>query len=306
MLSREDYIRYSLEINLFFLRLAKEHAIFAAASLPPRDLQVSCQLLSLKNSTEVLLSRAVMLSRGVISPEVLSSGELVTDLTLVAETKTQFLTGIPINRDITRMELTLKPGSPQVERPMLFEQVSQLNQQAIMALNTGIAFKEKLLDDILGCRTFSYIYPHMLSHIIAESRFFTMLLMKLEDGEEIGSINGLIAEELRLNWNKIMEDHAEFIRGYLDPSETELFEAADAFTKEFEKLQAETAALAASPDAVRESLRATTDLRNFKKQGTEGILACRVKSVIPPLLADHVTREANHYLRLLRTLTGMS
>lgn len=48
MLSKEVYIRYSLEVNLFFLRLAKEHAIFAATSMPPRDLQVSYQLIALK------------------------------------------------------------------------------------------------------------------------------------------------------------------------------------------------------------------------------------------------------------------
>jgi hypothetical protein len=49
-----------------------------------------------------------------------------------------------------------------------------------------------------------------------------------------------------------------------------------------------------------ESLRATKELRNFKAQGTEGILECKVKSIIIPLLGDHTLREANHYLRLLK------
>lgn len=34
--------------------------------------------------------------------------------------------------------------------------------------------------------------------------------------------------------------------------------------------------------------------------GAEGILQCKIRSVILPLLADHVLREANHYIRLLR------
>ena len=33
--------------------------------------------------------------------------------------------------------------------------------------------------------------------------------------------------------------------------------------------------------------------------GVEGIEACKIRSLILPLLADHVLREANHYLRLL-------
>ncbi len=34
-------------------------------------------------------------------------------------------------------------------------------------------------------------------------------------------------------------------------------------------------------------------------KGTEGLLNCKIKSIILPLLGDHVLREANHYLRLL-------
>lgn len=40
-------------------------------------------------------------------------------------------------------------------------------------------------------------------------------------------------------------------------------------------------------------------LRDFKEEATKGILGCKIKSVILPLLADHVVREANHYIRLL-------
>ena len=38
---------------------------------------------------------------------------------------------------------------------------------------------------------------------------------------------------------------------------------------------------------------------DFKKAATKGILGCEIKSIILPLLSDHVLREANHYLRIL-------
>lgn len=50
-----------------------------------------------------------------------------------------------------------------------------------------------------------------------------------------------------------------------------------------------------------ESLKATQEIRDFKAQGTQGLLECQVKSIIIPLLGDHTLREANHYLRLLKT-----
>lgn len=49
------------------------------------------------------------------------------------------------------------------------------------------------------------------------------------------------------------------------------------------------------------SLRETINFRDFKVTGEEGILNCKIKSIIVPLLADHVVREANHFIRILRS-----
>lgn len=220
MLSREDYIRHSLETNLFFLRIAKEHTILPAASVPPRDLLVTYESVELKNNFERLLARTVMLSPGNINPEVLLSGEVVTDHTLQAEKSTQFLTGIPIDTSITKMELALKPDTQPKPMPLLYEQVSMLNHEALIGINAAIAFKEKLLNNVLNCKVFSYTYPTMLRHVIEESRFYAMLLMRLQSRNEITSLREPIEEEIL--WNHLMQEHAKFIRGYLDPSEEPL------------------------------------------------------------------------------------
>ena len=51
------------------------------------------------------------------------------------------------------------------------------------------------------------------------------------------------------------------------------------------------------------SLNETVKFRDFKVTGEEGILNCKVKSIIIPLLADHVVREANHFIRILKTFS---
>ena len=38
-----------------------------------------------------------------------------------------------------------------------------------------------------------------------------------------------------------------------------------------------------------------------KRASVDGIASCKIRSIILPLLADHVFREANHYLRLLES-----
>ncbi len=52
-------------------------------------------------------------------------------------------------------------------------------------------------------------------------------------------------------------------------------------------------------DLTGDSRRLTEQYQEFKTAGTKGILECKIQGLILPLLADHVLREANHYLRLL-------
>lgn len=304
MLTDQQYVRHSIEFNLFFLRIAKEHAIFAAASLPPRDRNVAQQLLGVKSSYEALLARTVSMAPTVVSPTILTSDEIVTELTLPAEEATQFLTGLPINTEITKQELNLVASANMRKDTGLVAEVSRLNQEALALTESTTAFLEKLLSDILNCKAFSYTYPSMLHHVTEESKFGADMLRKLEKRDAVDSVEELI--ELELFWNHIMEEHSEFIRGYLDPSEEVLFEKADNFADEFEKLLKKVETLKKNPSALpavtKESIGLVTELRNFKLQGTVGILECKVKSIIPPLLSDHVLREANHFLRLLKSV----
>lgn len=303
MLSNRDYIKHSLELNLFFLRIAKEHAIFGAASLPPKYMSVIQKLIDTKNAFEELLKRAIKLANGVISPEVLASGELFTEFTLQAEIQTQELTGVPIDTNLTKEEMKLKPGGPASEVPDITAEVSKLNKRAIKLLTEAIALKETLLNGVLTCKAFSYIYPSMLDHVIEESQFALKLLQKLENRDALDTIQEVIEQELV--WNEVMFEHTTFIRGYLDPTEGVLINAANAFANELGQLYEATTTLPARPERLpeitRRSLDSVSKLRMFKMKTTSGILKCKIKSLISPLLSDHVTREANHYLRLLKT-----
>ena len=98
-------------------------------------------------------------------------------------------------------------------------------------------------------------------------------------------------------------EHALFIRGLLDPSEADLIETADEFAMDYKKLlqMAQEQDCRAMDELTRKSLEKTLEYREFKTAGAEGILNCTIASIILPLLADHVLREANHYIRLLES-----
>ena len=129
-----------------------------------------------------------------------------------------------------------------------------------------------------------------------EAKMYYNLLKRVEN-REIFTNNYIYEQELF--WNNIMKEHAEFIRGLLDPTEKELILTADKFANEYQIIINN---YSNSPNYFKNiSLTETINFRDFKIAGEEGILNCKIKSIIIPLLADHVVSEANHFIRLLRS-----
>ena len=91
----------------------------------------------------------------------------------------------------------------------------------------------------------------------------------------------------------------KYFRGLLDPSEKELILTANRFAQEYEAIIQQANNYPANLTNV--SLNETLNFKDFKIAGEEGILNCKIRSIIVPLLADHVLREANHFIRILRS-----
>ncbi|MBQ8509024.1 MAG: DUF2935 domain-containing protein [Clostridia bacterium] len=292
----DNYAVKSVELHLFFGRIMKEHALFLRAGFTPANAPFSAKAEFYKQEFEKLLSQAITLGNCIVSREVLNSGEIVTEFTALAERQTEAFTGIRINREITERELRLGNNCPGRMNPALQSQVRALNQRALVLLNGLISFKELILQNVLSCKMFTLNYPLLIEHIIREAKLYRDYVGMLEAD---GDLNGESMLDIECFWNRIMMEHALFIRGLLDPTEEELIQTADEFAGKYSEL------LEACRDAQNKtldtaSLTETIKFRDFKKAGTQGIEQCGIRSVILPLLADHVLREANHYIRLLK------
>lgn len=292
----DHYVASSLELHLFFGRIMKEHSLFLWAGFTPANVSFSRQAEFYKKEFEALLCQAIALSDGVISQEVLCSGELVTEFTALAEKQTEFFTSIPINREITSRELRLSNNKRRWDDGSKKRwEVQKLNQKALKLLDGLILFKETVLKNVLCCEMFTMNYPLLIEHIIREAKLYRRYVQIIEGN---GDLTGQSMREMECFWNQIMMEHAMFIRGLLDPSETELFDSANQFAQEYSALL-ETCCDAQNQTLASASLKETIKFRDFKMAGTQGITQCKIRSVILPLLADHVLREANHYIRLL-------
>ncbi len=297
---KNKFLQDSLELNLFYLRIMKEHALFMQLGFTPKNKQLATEADGLKKRLTALLSQTAKLSKGYISDMVMSSGELVTQYTEEAERQTQSFTGVPVSTAVTLEEYSLGGGAapPASMKP----KVEQINRDALALTQELLRFKQRILGDVLACRIFTTNYPLQIDHIIREAQDYIQLLQLLMAGDL-----DMTPEEfagLQAFWNNNMGEHAEFIAGMLDPTEKVLQLEASDFASEFDTLQqqAESAEsmLQMLPEVTALSAAATESMREFKAQGTKGILSCSVRSVIIPLLSDHVLREANYYLRILK------
>ncbi|MDF2613552.1 MAG: hypothetical protein K0S71_1338 [Clostridia bacterium] len=302
MLTKQQFIHHSLHLNLFFLRIIKEHFIFLEAALFMKNKKLMGEAEFFKNEFERLLKHTIMLAESAMDFKMPNANEFVTKYTLDAEKITQFATGIPIDMSITKMEISLMSEKDSKHHHALLEDhVYKLNDRIIKTVTAVIKVKSQLLEDVLSCKLFVNTYPSLLEHVLEETKHYLDLLSKLQGRIEIHMKQDLMSEENF--WNHIMSEHSLFIRGLLDPSEKQLFDIADEFAEEFETLEKQTEdlnMLSSGLSALTErTIRSVTALRDFKAQATEGLLGCKIKAIILPLLADHVLREANHYLHLL-------
>lgn len=288
----------SLETHLFFARIMKEHGLFLEAGFVCADAPWVQRAGWFMRQFEELLGEALKLSGGQVSRDILDSCELVTGFTLSAEQCTGQLAGVEMDTRLTEEEKKLKAGcARRAEDAGLQEETGRLNRRALRLLDDFIVFKESILQLNGEGRLFTFNYPLLVEHILREARLYRETVALLLGEKEPCEMDREDAERF---WNRIMMEHALFIRGLLDPSEEELIETANGFAGDYRKLLE----LAKQQDdrvcSLTEASRETTrQFCRFKAAGTKGILNCEIRSVILPLFADHVLREANHYLRIL-------
>lgn len=289
-----EYVKNSLELHLFFDRIMKEHAFFLDVAFMDKDREYKAIAKEFQRRFTAFLEEVIDLANGHVSEEILESGELVTKYTLEAEAKTNEFTGINLNSELTIKELNLKTGEINLDNNLI-SKIYSLNKRVLSLLPGLIRFQEDVLKEVLACKIFTTNYPTFIMHITNEAKMYYKLLSMIDNKEDFNTYS---IYEQELFWNNIMKEHAEFIKGTLDPSEEELIDIAAAFVVEYNNLleKGSSNPTILTTDSLKEALK----VKDFEEAGTEGVLSCQVRSVIIPLLADHVVRESNHFIRFLK------
>lgn len=293
-MNQNDYVKLSLELHLFFDRIMKEHSFFLETSFTEKNNEFKRIANEFQKAFSDILEDIINLSDGQVDRNFIVSNEIVTDNTLEAERKSSDLSGVRINTNITEREMNLRGGRINLNQ-QLIDSISNINRQTLPILEQLIEFKTDILNDVVTCKMYTTNYPLLIEHILNEAKMYYNLLNRVENRQIL--TNNYIYEQ-ELFWNNIMKEHAEFIRGLLDPSEQQLILTSNKFAEEYKSILENYRNNYEYLTNI--SLAETLKFKDFKVAGEEGILNCKIKSIIIPLLADHVVREANHFIRILR------
>nr|WP_236290725.1 DUF2935 domain-containing protein [Paenibacillus allorhizoplanae] len=197
------------------------------------------------------------------------------------------------------------------------EQIRRFNTEVSSAAAHIWAFKRKVLGLIIQCKLpGGNNFPLLVDHTSREANYFRNRLHELNTGRLEPLPDAIIDENIF--FLRIMADHAKFIGHLLDPSERQLVEQARNFSHDFDQLLFQAIDLSGMrPQSQTEPLLdqfldqnrvSVVALRDFKKTARDLIEACKIKSIIHPLLADHVFREAERFLAIIdmfeQCLTG--
>jgi hypothetical protein len=186
--------------------------------------------------------------------------------------------------------------------------IRRFNTEVQIAATNIYAFKRKVLGLILSCQLpGANNFPLLVDHVSREANYFRRRLIELNEGKLKPLADAIIKENVF--FLRIMADHAKFIGHLLDPSERKLVDIARNFSNDFDQLlfqardldgmrpQSQTVPLL--DQFLDQNRVSVVSLRDFKKTARELIEECKIKSIIHPLLADHVYREADHFLTII-------
>ena len=186
--------------------------------------------------------------------------------------------------------------------------IRRFNTEVQVAATNIYAFKRKVLGLILSCQLpGANNFPLLVDHTSREANYFRKRLIELNEGKLKPLADAIIKENVF--FLRIMADHAKFIGHLLDPSERKLVDMSRDFSNDFDQLlfqardldgmrpQSQTVPLL--DQFLDQNRVSVVSLRDFKKTARDLIEECKIKSIIHPLLADHVYREAEHFLTII-------
>ena len=220
-------------------------------------------------------------------------------------------TGLPVDKtdlieEAAAFEREFKALRVRADKVTSDKKFAELITDTIGSLREFLRYKRLLLGLSMTNKLGSALPPLFFDHVIREAEYFMVILERISASKKLAVVKALEADF----WLRLMADHTKFIAARLDPSERSLMDVVEGYEVEFDDLSMQARdyvsylthrpmELPAFDRFLQDSRVATMRLRDFKQAAYDMISTNRMLSTIPAVMADHVRREADHFLLLL-------
>lgn len=300
MLSDLDFIKQTLINNLYYLRTMNQFCINIYLSFLENNQRYKDIAINFARGIEDLGRRLIKYVDGYLE-DVLDEGIFVTKYTLPLERLTEELFDIKIATDLTEEELQLTPGTNQIVTPQIVSELMEINSQAMILATNFIEFCKEIYNDQRKNDLFSYNYPALYRYMIEEIKLYETTLGRLNRKNKVDPTYVI---DYQYWFTTSMKDAATFIRGYVDPENTDIFTRANSFVNEFDYLIDEYKNIILSPqsqDALTNKTMRTVDrFRLFLSDVITGVLNDDLTFIVAPIFLDNMYTSANYFKYVLK------
>lgn len=280
-MTRENYIKRTMEHNVFFARIFKEHCVTVASCIQLNDMRIIQSLDRYKVHFEMLLLSSLEMGLGLIDKKILDSGCMVSQFTYACEQNTQNTCGISINHRISGLETELLAKPPIIAAgrlPSVYERALKINFDGIELAQGMTELLGNILKEIKNGKMYSFLYPSVFDCLI-------MQLTRFQNEKEfLKEDKGLIVFDT--DAAKIMQTNAEYIRGMLDPCEMDSITQANHFAGEFSQICREP--------TIEKFADVNSQFAQFVEKLLSSVLNKKALSIMLPLTCDNILRQARY------------
>lgn len=297
LLNDREYVEQSIGINLYFLRSLREYCFNIQTSFPPYETKYIQEANDLALRCEELGRRLMKIADGKLPSTAFEYPIFVTPYTLPLEELTQKLFQVPIATDITKKELTLKPGEVTPVSSELENEVTSINNESYEIASRFVMLSQMVYNELWKEDVFSYTYPTMY-----EFMFYDVELFRGELDRVMQKVKSdpTFAINYEFAFNNSMKTIAVFLYKLIDPRNEEIAREASNFITRFQSAEEKYKKTPLTPDnqlqLTKEEKELVLDFQGFMQRCIQSLLDKKAYFVIEPIFLDNMYTKINYFL----------
>lgn len=296
MITDREYYIQSLRDHLYYLRTIRGFCITIELSFYKNNEEYISIAEDFSRKSEELSKEAISYTGGLISNEALKNNIYVSEYTLPCEELTEKLFGIFIDTTITKEELNFREGINQNINSELINNIKILNNKALTFAKNFKMFCNDIKEKLDSNKLFSFSYIDFFSYLFDEVDTYTEDLERIIAME---SYSPIYATGFAYNFANTLLKTAKFIRDWIDPSNSDVFDLASYYVNAFNEIIDKYLKSDISPDTQEELSKTMKNLlldyQDFIKNLLERLVNFEIYFITPPVSIDNIYTSVNFY-----------